>query len=608
MAYYTVAHLLQGGVVDGSRPGPLGVRADQLTKEVWDYIFLGASCPQTEIGKEKLDLLRREFLYWYPVDLRVSGKDLVPNHLTYFLYNHIAVWPDPPHGDPHCKWPQAVRANGHLMLNSEKMSKSTGNFLTLREAVERFSADGARLSLANAGDTLEDANFVYEMADSDLLRLYNEIIWTKNVIDSRKGFRCEVERSKFSYYDLLFESKLSRAVQLADVAYQKTLYREAVKEGFYELQNARDEYREYTLDQDGMNWHLVKQFIKVQCLLLAPVCPHVCEHVWQLMLPIFSEDDTDVPHTIMDARWPTVPPTDDLIIKKNSYFKDARKEFKSRIDKMTKLRSKGKGKQEKPRFGIIYVAEKYPYWNQVVLRKLREMYNPETNTLPAENSLILAEMKKEEELKRHMKHVMPFVQHIKSLLESQGASALEEALPYSEKEVLEWNLPYLLKFLELEEIWVESVSEASDKQLAEETVPGKPMSVFLAEPPKTAFTAQAHNCQVGSPYFSVSLTVYEGDTVERLLTRLKRVANMTGPCSVRVYRFRDPVHGPRKIPAPHPGMLDPSVMAPVMPGHETHFVVQNGDLLLKDPHYAPGCELYRVGRHFRYEVIQQSAS
>lgn len=45
------------------------------------------------------------------------------------------------------------------------------------------------------------------------------------------------------------------------------------------------------------------------------------------------------PKTIMDARWPEAPPTDDLIIKKNAYFKDARKEFKSRIDKMTKLRS-----------------------------------------------------------------------------------------------------------------------------------------------------------------------------------------------------------------------------------------------------------------------------
>ena len=38
--------------------------------------------------------LRQEFHYWYPVDVRVSGKDLIPNHLTYFLYNHCAVWQD----------------------------------------------------------------------------------------------------------------------------------------------------------------------------------------------------------------------------------------------------------------------------------------------------------------------------------------------------------------------------------------------------------------------------------------------------------------------------------------------------------------------------------
>ena len=28
------------------------------------------------------------------------------------------------------------------MLNNEKMSKSTGNFLTLADAIEKFSADG----------------------------------------------------------------------------------------------------------------------------------------------------------------------------------------------------------------------------------------------------------------------------------------------------------------------------------------------------------------------------------------------------------------------------------------------------------------------------------
>ena len=85
--------------------------------------------------------LKGEFEYWYPVDLRSSGKDLIPNHLTYFLYNHVAVWPN--QSD---KWPASIRANGHLLLNSEKMAKSTGNFLTLKDALRRYSADGKGVS------------------------------------------------------------------------------------------------------------------------------------------------------------------------------------------------------------------------------------------------------------------------------------------------------------------------------------------------------------------------------------------------------------------------------------------------------------------------------
>lgn len=110
-----------------------------MTREVWNYIyFKNAPFPKTAIQKENLDKMRNEFRYWYPLNLRVSGKfarstlslksdcrmffalspgkDLVPNHLTYFLYNHCAMWPDEPE-----LWPRAVRANGHLLLNSEKV-------------------------------------------------------------------------------------------------------------------------------------------------------------------------------------------------------------------------------------------------------------------------------------------------------------------------------------------------------------------------------------------------------------------------------------------------------------------------------------------------------
>jgi leucyl-tRNA synthetase len=89
-----------------------------MTDEAWDFIFFS----ETELPehlKSKSDVMnkmRHEFHYWYPVDLRNSGKDLIPNHLTYYLYNHCAIW-----NADSSKWPVSIRANGHLLLNSEKV-------------------------------------------------------------------------------------------------------------------------------------------------------------------------------------------------------------------------------------------------------------------------------------------------------------------------------------------------------------------------------------------------------------------------------------------------------------------------------------------------------
>ena len=49
-------------------------RPEQLTLEVWDYVFcLTKKAPKTDIPRALLDKMRREFEFWYPVDLRVSG-------------------------------------------------------------------------------------------------------------------------------------------------------------------------------------------------------------------------------------------------------------------------------------------------------------------------------------------------------------------------------------------------------------------------------------------------------------------------------------------------------------------------------------------------------
>ena len=61
-----------------------------MTDEVWDYVFARKQWDETivevsEIPKRTLELMRRSFEYFYPIDVRSSGRDLIPNHLTVSL-------------------------------------------------------------------------------------------------------------------------------------------------------------------------------------------------------------------------------------------------------------------------------------------------------------------------------------------------------------------------------------------------------------------------------------------------------------------------------------------------------------------------------------------
>ena len=83
MAYYTICHFLHGdifGETPGSSTKPIS--PEQMTHEVWDYIFFRTEKVETDIAPEDLEAMRREFSYWYPFDIRVSGKVLSPLPLS----------------------------------------------------------------------------------------------------------------------------------------------------------------------------------------------------------------------------------------------------------------------------------------------------------------------------------------------------------------------------------------------------------------------------------------------------------------------------------------------------------------------------------------------
>lgn len=88
------------------------------------------------------------------------------------------------------------------------MSKSEGNFLTLAETIEKYSADGTRFCLADSGDSIEDANFVENSADAGVLRLYNFISWVKTIYDNYEKAHYR-EGWSYTFHDKVFERYVS---------------------------------------------------------------------------------------------------------------------------------------------------------------------------------------------------------------------------------------------------------------------------------------------------------------------------------------------------------------------------------------------------------------
>ena len=97
------------------------------------------------------------------------------------------------------------------------MSKSTGNFLTLKDACLKFGSDATRVALADGGDGLDDANFDELVANSTILRLYNLKEWCEEIA---KDQSLREDSTKGRFFDELFENEMNNIVHEAYKHYE----------------------------------------------------------------------------------------------------------------------------------------------------------------------------------------------------------------------------------------------------------------------------------------------------------------------------------------------------------------------------------------------------
>ncbi|KAJ1969176.1 cytosolic leucyl tRNA synthetase [Dispira parvispora] len=436
MSYYTIAHLLHAGSLNGSRPGLANIRPDQMTYEVWDYVLLGGPFPvESTIPKETLEKMRREFSYFYPIDLRSSGKDLISNHLTFCLYIHTALFPEE-------HWPRSVRANGHLLLNGDKMSKSTGNFMTLEQVVQKYGADATRLTLADAGDSIEDANFEESVSNAAILRLYNLLEWMEEVVTQLDTLRTG---PLDSFHDRVFEQEMIQLIHQTQAAYEEMCYKDALKYGFYEFQAARDQYREVTSYGEGMHRDLVLRYIEYQTLMVAPIVPHWSHHVWSKVLK--------KPDSLVSARWPQGLPAaaSESVLDAADYVRKLVRHVREAEMAVQKRKAKGKAKQTEeaqfnpalPKHLTIVIAHQFPAWQDQAVKVLAQHYQPDTRTV--DDKAVRGELGAQGLMKN--KKVMPFIQEFKKQLDKRGEAAFNRALTFDEQEAIRQSKTFIVKSL-----------------------------------------------------------------------------------------------------------------------------------------------------------------
>ena len=331
MAYYTICHLLHGeDNIDGSRPSPdYGIEASSMTNEVWNYIFFGEFEPvECGIPSSLLRRMRREFLYWYPVDLRVSGKDLIQNHLTMCLYNHAAVWPTKPE-----LWPRAYYCNGHILVNKEKMSKSKGNFRTLKETVDQYTSDAARLALADAGDSLDDPNFVTNNLPSIISKLGQIIDFCEDFVSSRQKMR----DGKRNLFDKIFDNHISHSIVECEKAYTNMQFRNVLHCMFFDLTNARDEWKLYC-GAEGLHHDIARRYVEVQAKLLCPIAPHTAEHIYQNCVEVYPGKLPSIQS--FGVQWPDAPKVSLALQLTQKLLQDTLCDIRGNLVKAVKKRPK----------------------------------------------------------------------------------------------------------------------------------------------------------------------------------------------------------------------------------------------------------------------------
>ena len=268
MSYYSIAKYLRD------------MNPDDLNRAFFDKVLLDKDSGEITVPEDKVKEIQDEFNYWYPLDWRLSAKDLVGNHLSFLMFHHSAIYPED-------KWPRGTVVFGMGLLEGNKMSSSKGNVILLKDAIRDYTADVVRLFLMASAEPWQD----FDWREKEVLGTKRRLEWFKEFaarIEEIKGSKLDIsniEKVELTRtIDLWMLSQLNQHIKNATEALEVFQTRQALQDSLFLLKKDVDHYlyrvKHIIDDKDPAVIYVLSTVLEAWIRLLAPFTPHTSEELW----------------------------------------------------------------------------------------------------------------------------------------------------------------------------------------------------------------------------------------------------------------------------------------------------------------------------------------
>jgi len=390
MAYYLLAHRVKD------------YKPEQWTKSFFDYVMLEKGSvakvsKETGIPTKELTEIKKEIQYWYPLDWRCSALELIPNHLTFMVFHHTAIFAEK-------NWPKGIASWGMGLLEGGKMSSSKGNVVLASDAIKEYGADTTRLFLFSSVEPWQDFDWrkkEVKQYKERLIKFYSRVLQL-----SRKG-----KERKETLIDKWMLSEMNSIIQKTGDSLEGFQTRKAALECFFRMS---DSIRWYERRSPEMNKAVLKEVLEKWLKMMSPFVPHTTEELWEKL---------GKEGLCSTSSWPKADKK--RIDKRLDMMEEIVKQTHDDIKEIIKLVKK------KPKTINIYVS---PRWKFALYEKAIRMAGKSDN--------IIAVLMKSDLGKKMGKDALKFAQAIqknigdlKQLLKAEDeVKILKDSIPFLKKE------------------------------------------------------------------------------------------------------------------------------------------------------------------------------